>query len=80
MDVLPDLVPEWRHFDGRDELYRRVREAASAIVDRDLAVEARRLRETGMTLDGIGGRLHRSGNIIRRLLAEYPAEDPVQGG
>jgi hypothetical protein len=75
LDVLPNIVPEWRHFEGRVQLFRRIREAANVIVDRDLAAEAHLLRASGMTLDTIAGRIHRSANVVRRLLAEYPADE-----
>ena len=74
LDVLPNIVPEWRHFEGRVQLFRRIREAANVIVDRDLAAEAHLLRASGMTLDTIAGRIHRSANVVRRLLAEYPPD------
>lgn len=46
---------------------------ANELLEPQLAAEAHLLRQQKLTLAQIGGHIHRSESVVRRLMAEYPA-------
>jgi hypothetical protein len=80
MVVAGELLPEWRFYNRYGgSLMAQVAREANDILEPELAQEAHRLFRQGLPRTAIGGRLHRSAQVISRLLAEFPATDEPEG-